>query len=146
VDRGYGDNANAMTPISVTSVINAPREKVWRYYTEQEHIMQWNAASDDWHCPRAENDLRVGGKFMSRMEARDGSQGFDFEGIYTEVVPEERLAYAFGDRSAVISFDEANGQTKVTVTFDPENENPIEMQRGGWQAILDRFKHHVESN
>lgn len=132
--------------ITVESIINAPGEKVWRYFTEPEHITQWNAPSDDWHSPRAENDLRVGGKFNYRMEAKDGSAGFDFTGTYDEVVPQEKIAYTMDDgRKAIVTFSQENGATKVAVVFDPENENPMEMQRAGWQAILDNFKRHVEA-
>lgn len=132
--------------ITVESSISAPAEKVWRYFTEPEHITQWNAPSDDWHCPRAENDLREGGRFISRMEAKDGSAGFDFSGTYDEVVPQEKIAYTMDDsRKAVVTFTQEGDATKVHVVFGAENENPVEMQRAGWQAILDNFKKHVES-
>jgi uncharacterized protein YndB with AHSA1/START domain len=118
---------------------------VWKYYTEPAHITQWNAASDDWHCPRAENDLRVGGRFSSRMEARDGSMGFDFGGTYNAVLPNQRFAYTMDDgRTAEVGFTRDGNDTKVTVSFDAESENPVEMQRGGWQAILDRFQAYAE--
>ena len=135
-----------MEPITVSTVVAVPRQKAWVLFTEPEHVTQWNSASPDWHTPRAENDLRVGGKFVSRMEARDASAGFDFEGTYTEVVPEERYAYTMADgRKAVVTFADDAGGTRVTETFDPENENPIEMQRDGWQAILESFKRYAES-
>ncbi len=132
--------------ITVETVINAPIEKVWTYFTEPEHIMQWNNASPDWHTPRASNDLRTGGTFSYRMEAKDGSSGFDFGGTYDEVSQHERIAYSFGDRKALVTFESLDGaQTKVAETFDPEDVNPLEMQRSGWQAILDNFKKHVET-
>lgn len=135
-----------MTPLTVETVINAPVEKVWRSYTEPSEVTQWNAASADWHSPRAENDLRVGGSFNYRMEARDGSEGFDFTGTYTEVVPHEKIAYTMGDgRKVAVTFAPEGEGTKVTTVFDPENENPIELQRSGWQAILDNFKRYVEA-
>lgn len=134
-------------PITISATINAPVEKVWTYYTEPEHLMQWNFASDDWMCPSATNDLRVGGTFTSRMEAKDGSFGFDFGGTYSEVVPNERIVYSMSDgRKVELNFSEQDGVTTVETIFDAENENPEEMQREGWQAILNNFKKHVESN
>ena len=121
-------------------------DAVWRAYTSPEDIVQWNAASDDWHTPRARVDLRVGGAFSSRMEARDGSFGFDFEGVYTAVEPQRRLEYAFGDRTARVDFTQLPEGVTVTVTFDAEETYSIEQQQGGWQAILDRFRRHVESS
>ena len=107
--------------------------------------MHWNAASDDWHCPKAENDLRAGGTFSFRMEARDGSFGFDFGGTYTEVKPQQRFAYTIGDgRKVSVDFAKDGNGTKVTETFEAETENPLEMQRHGWQGILDRFKAYAE--
>jgi uncharacterized protein YndB with AHSA1/START domain len=133
------------TRVTVSATINKPVADVWTYYTEPKHITQWNAASPDWHSPRAENDLRVGGRFSSRMEARDGSVGFDFEGTYTAVKNNAHFAYAMGDgRKVEVSFAPAGNSTKVTVIFDAETENPVEMQRGGWQAILDNFKAYAE--
>ncbi len=132
--------------ITVETIINAPIEKVWTYFTEPEHVMQWNNASPDWHTPRAANDLRTGGTFSYRMEAKDGSTGFDFGGTYDEVHMHERIAYSFGDRKAIATFESrGDGTTKVSETFDPEDVNAIEMQRSGWQAILDNFKRHVET-
>lgn len=133
-----------MPQLIVRANINAPVEKVWEYYTEPAHIMQWNNASPDWHSPSAVNDLRVGGNFSFRMEARDKSAGFDFAGTYTEVVPLQKIAYMFGDRNAEVTFASTAGGTDVTVAFDPETENPLELQRGGWQSILDNFKQCVE--
>lgn len=132
--------------ITVETIVSASPGKVWEYWNNPEHITKWNYASDDWHCPAAENDLRPGGKLRSRMEARDGSFGFDFEAVYDEVVDRKKIAYTMGDgRKAVTHFEDLGGQTKVTTTFDAENENPVEMQRGGWQAILDNFKKHAEA-
>ena len=126
-------------------MIAKPLDEVWTCWTDPGHIMQWNAASDDWHCPHAENDLRVGGRFTSRMESRDGSFGFDFRGTYTAVEPRSRLAYTMEDgRICSVQFDADAQGTRVAETFDAENENPVDMQRNGWQAILDRFKQYVE--
>ncbi|MEX2592617.1 MAG: SRPBCC domain-containing protein [Anditalea sp.] len=134
------------TSITVETNINAPVEKVWKIWTEPKHITKWNSASEDWHTPRAENDLEVGKKFLSRMEAKDGSAGFDFEGVYEDVKTHELIAYTLGDdRKVRIIFTSEGNSTKVTETFDAENTNPIEMQQSGWQAILDNFKQYVES-
>lgn len=134
------------TTITVEASIQAPIEKIWRYWTEPTHIMNWNAASDDWHTPRAENNLRVGGTFTARMEAKDGSMGFDFGGTYTEVVPNEHIAYTIGDgRRVEILFQNEGNNIKIIETFEAEDTNPIEMQKDGWQAILDRFKTYVEN-
>jgi uncharacterized protein YndB with AHSA1/START domain len=131
--------------ITIHASINAPVDKVWKFYTQPEHIMKWNNASDDWHTPKAENDLRVGGKFFSRMEAKDGSTGFDFEGTYNEVKTNDRIAFSmFDGRKVRINFEGSSQGTKVTITFDAEDTNPIEMQRQGWQAILNNFKKYVE--
>lgn len=131
--------------ITVETIVQAPLSEVWRAYTTPQDIMQWNAASDDWHTTKASVDLRAGGEFSSRMEARDGSFGFDFAGTYTKVIPNELIEYAFGDRGATVEFINGKGAVTVRVTFDAEVENPVEMQRGGWQAILGNFKKHVES-
>lgn len=131
--------------ITVETTVHAPLEAVWHAYTSPEHIQQWNSASEDWHTTAATVDLRVGGHFSSRMEAKDGSTGFDFAGTYTAVVPRERLEYDFGDRSAQIEFAEVAEGTRVHVTFDGETTFPEEQQREGWQAILNHFKRHVES-
>jgi uncharacterized protein YndB with AHSA1/START domain len=133
------------TRVNVSTRIARPVEQVWNYYTSPEHITQWNSASDDWHTPRAENDLRVGGRFSSRMEAKDGSQGFDFGGSYNEVKPNEKIAYTMDDgRKAEVLFTKDGNNTDLKVTFDAETENPVEFQRGGWQAILDNFKAYAE--
>lgn len=129
--------------ITVETTVNAPIANVWSAYTTPDDIKQWNAASDDWHTTSASVDLRVGGEFSSRMEAKDGSFGFDFAGTYTKIVPQELIEYSFGDRVCVVEFRPgANGVT-VSVTFDAETEHPIEQQREGWQAILNNFAKHV---
>lgn len=131
--------------ITVTTTIDAPIDLVWSIYTEPEHILQWNAASDDWHTTRATVDLRPGGAFCSRMEAKDGSFGFDFEGTYTRIEPQRLIEYEFGDRTASVVFSEGADGVTVQVAFDPENEYPPEQQRDGWQAILDRFGRYTEA-
>jgi uncharacterized protein YndB with AHSA1/START domain len=134
------------TKITIETMISAYAKEVWGCYTKPEHITKWNFASDDWHCPKAENDLRVGGKLKSRMEAKDGSFGFDFEGVYDEVINLKKIAYTMPDsRQVITNFESLGDKTKVTTTFDAENENPFEMQRTGWQSILDNFKKYVES-
>lgn len=131
--------------ITIKTTVNAPVEKVWKYWTEPEYIKKWNSASEDWHTPLAENDLRVGGKFLSRMEAKDGSFGFDFGGIYDEVELCEVIAYTLDDgRKVKINFIGREKVTEITETFEAENENSIEMQQSGWQAILDSFKKYAE--
>ena len=135
------------TQITVENTVKAPVEKVWQYWTAPEHITKWCNASDDWHTPVAQNDVRVGGKFLSRMEAKDGTMGFDFGGVYDEVKQNERIAYTMGDgRRVSVDFTSNGNETRVSETFEAEDTNSIEMQRGGWQAILDNFKKHVESN
>jgi uncharacterized protein YndB with AHSA1/START domain len=132
--------------VTVETLVNAPIANVWRAYTTPSDIKQWNAASDDWHTTQSTVDLRVGGAFTSRMEAKDGSFGFDFAGTYTKVVPHELLEFSFGERNASVAFvPGANGVT-VRVTFDAETDNSVEQQREGWQAILDNFTRHVERN
>lgn len=132
--------------IAVETLVNAPVAEVLRAYTTPNDIKQWNAASDDWHTTQSTVDLRVGGAFTSRMEAKDGSFGFDFAGTYTKVVPNELIEYSFGDRAAAVEFVAgANGVT-VHVTFDAETENSIEQQRQGWQAILNNFAKHVDAS
>jgi uncharacterized protein YndB with AHSA1/START domain len=135
------------TKITVETAVKAPVEKVWKIWTAPNHITKWSHAMDDWHTPFAENDLRVGGKFLSRMEAKDGSVGFDFGGIYDQVKTNELIEYTLGDgRKVVINFTVKGNETRVVITFDAENTNPIEMQRNGWQAILNNFKKYVETN
>ncbi len=133
--------------ITIGNTVNAPVEKVWKFWTEPEHIKQWNSASPDWHTPSAENDLRVGGKFLSRMEAKDGSFGFDFWGVYDEVDTYKKIAYTLGDdRKVNVDFTGDDHTTTIESTFEAEGTNPIEMQKNGWQAILDNFKKYAESN
>lgn len=132
--------------ISIGAVVAAEPKRVWEFWTKPNHIVKWNFASDDWHCPKAENDLRVGGKMQSRMEAKDGSFGFDFEGVYTEVINHSKIAYSMADgRQVTTSFEDLGGSTKITTVFDAENTHPSEMQRDGWQAILNNYKKYVES-
>lgn len=131
--------------VTVKTTVHAQVEKVWKYWTEPNHITKWNNASEDWHTPVAENDLRPGGKFLSRMEAKDGSFGFDFSGIYDEVKVLEFISYSLGDgRKVEISFVGKENETDVIETFDAETMNSIEMQQAGWQAILDNFKKYAE--
>jgi|SRR5919108_785020 uncharacterized protein YndB with AHSA1/START domain len=136
--------------ITVQAVIDAPVEQVWKLYTEPEHVMKWNNASNDWHTPRAENDLKVRGKFLYRMEAKDGSSGFDFDGTYEQVKANELIVYSLTDgRKVEVIFtkddDDDARRTKIATTFEAENANPIEMQHDGWQAILNNFKKYVET-
>ncbi len=133
------------TRITVSALVNKPVADVWKIWTDPAHILQWNAASDDWHCPKAENDLKAGGKFSSTMAARDGSFSFDFEGVYDNVELHKRIAYTMADgRTCEILFTGESGGTRVEEAFDAETQNSVEMQRGGWQAILDRFKKYAE--
>lgn len=131
--------------IVVETKIDAPVAKVWRAYTTPADIMSWNTASEDWHTTAATVDLREGGAFSSRMEAKDGSMGFDFAGTYTKVVTEERIEYVFGDRHARVDFIPAADGVVVRVRFEAEGAHPVEAQRAGWQAILDNFARHVEA-
>ncbi len=131
--------------ITVSTTVAAPLAEVWRAYTTPEDIKAWNAASADWHTTAATVDLRPGGRFSSRMEAKDGSFGFDFAGEYTQVVPQRLIEYSFGDRSARVDFEPGADGVKVTVTFDAETTHSEEQQRGGWQAILDNFARHVQA-
>jgi uncharacterized protein YndB with AHSA1/START domain len=134
------------TRITVTALVAKPVAHVWTIWTDPAHIMKWNAANDDWHCPKASNDLRTGGSFSSTMAARDGSFSFDFEGVYDDVELHRRIAYTMSDgRTCEILFEEKAGGTLVTESFDAESQNPVEMQRAGWQAILDRFKAYAET-
>ncbi|HEY5760176.1 MAG TPA: SRPBCC family protein [Steroidobacter sp.] len=129
--------------ITVETFVDAPVAAVWSAYTTPEDIKQWNTASDDWHTTKAAVDLRVGGQFSSRMEAKDGSFGFDFAGTYTKVVPNKLIEYTFGDRAGVVEFVPAANGVTVRVTFDAETTHPEEQQRQGWQAILSNFAKHV---
>ena len=130
--------------ITVEKNVNAPIGRVWSAYTTPEDIVQWNAASDDWHTTQSSVDLRVGGAFSSRMEAKDGSFGFDFAGTYTNIIPNQLLEYSFGDRTAEVQFIEVSGGVMVRVVFDAEETHSIEQQQAGWQAILNNFARHVE--
>lgn len=132
--------------ISVRAVLNAPIEKVWDYFTKPEHIVNWNFAQDDWHCPNAENNLEVGKQFKSTMASKDGANSFDFTGTYTEIIPHQKIAYTMdGDgRKVVVKFYVLDGKTILTENFEPENVHSLDLQRGGWQAILDNFKKYTE--
>lgn len=132
--------------ITVQASVNASLEKVWEYYTQPKHIVKWNFADPSWHCPSAENDMQVGGIYKARMEAKDGSFGFDFEAVYNNIKERESFSYEFGGRIATVIFQNLNQQTLVTVTFDPEDENPIDMQQEGWQMILNNFKSYTEAS
>lgn len=135
------------TKVTIEANISADSKKVWEHWNLPQHITKWNFASDDWHCPRAENDLRVGGKIKSRMEAKDGSFGFDFKAIYDEVIDQKKISYTLTDgRRVWTSFEPQGNSTKVTTVFEAEDQNPIDMQKDGWQAILNNFKNYTESN
>ena len=131
--------------IIVSTIIHAPLAEVWRAYTTPDDIKTWNAASSDWHTTSAEVDLRVGGKFYSRMEARDGSLGFDFAGEYTKLIPQQLIEYVFDERNVSVNFTEGSDGILVKVSFDPESIHPEEQQREGWQAILNNFAKHVHT-
>jgi uncharacterized protein YndB with AHSA1/START domain len=135
------------TKIQIEATVSAPPQKVWSYWTKPEHITKWNFASPDWHCPSAKNELRAGGSYSARMEAKDGSFGFEFEAVYDEVVDQKKITYTMGDgRQATTSFEPVGHQTKVTTVFDAESQNSVEMQKNGWQAILNNFKKYTEEN
>lgn len=135
------------TKVTIQATLSAGRKKVWDYYTQPQHITKWNFADPSWHCPSASNDLKVGGKYIARMEAKDGSFGFDFEAIYNEVVDGEKFNFTMPDNRVVdVNFKELGEKTEVIITFDAEMENPVEMQRAGWQSILDNFKRYTEEN
>lgn len=135
------------TEITIKASISANRTKTWDFYTNPEHITKWNFASDDWMCPSAQNDLKVGGIYKARMEAKDGSFGFDFEAVYTELSEPESFTYELADgRQVAAFFNDTGDKTEVVITFDAENENPVEMQRNGWQSILNNFKKYVEAS
>ncbi len=134
------------TPITVQTVVNSPVQKAWDAWTKPEHVTKWNQASSDWHSPRGTNDLREGGKFVYRMESKDGTIGFDFGGTYTKVVPLKQIEYVMDDKRAVsVTFEEQGDSTRIVETFDAESENSPEMQRQGWQAIIDNYKKYTES-
>jgi uncharacterized protein YndB with AHSA1/START domain len=132
--------------IIIEVTVEASVEKVWDAYTNPIHIINWNFADPSWHCPHASNDLRIGGKYLARMEAKDGSFGFDFEAVYTEILTLESFTYEFDGRVAKVDFHQNNDSTSVKITFDPETENPVELQKAGWQLILNNFKKYVETN
>ncbi|HQT23904.1 MAG: activator of HSP90 ATPase [Sphingobacteriales bacterium 17-39-43] len=133
--------------IIIQAIVSADIEKVWDYYTRPEHITKWNFASEDWQCPHASNDMRVGGKYIARMEAKDGSFGFDFEAVYDQIIVGKRFNFTMPDgREVRVTFKDADGKTEVSISFDAETENSIELQRQGWQAILDNFKKYTERN
>ena len=135
------------TSVTVENTVNAPVEKVWEFWTVPEHITKWNTALDTWRSPSAKNDLRVGGKFSFRMEAKDGSMGFDFDGVYDKVKKNQLIAYTIGDgRKVKVIFTSQGNSTKVVETFETENTHSLEMQRDGWQAILNNFKKYAEKN
>jgi len=136
---------HSTTTLTVKTLVNLPIEKVWTFWTEPQHITQWNAASDDWHTPRAENDLTVGGRFVSRMEAKDGSFGFDFGGTYTKIEMLRLIEYTIDDnRKVSVKFVQQGSTTQITEDLEAENQNPVEMQQAGWQAIIDNFKKYAE--
>lgn len=133
--------------ITIQATVKADVQKAWDCYTLPEHITNWNFASDDWHCPSAENDLQPGGRYKARMEAKDGSFGFDFEATYDEIINQKKIVYTLDDgRKVVTDFEDLDGKTKVTTMFDAESENSIDMQKEGWQAILNNFKKYTEAS
>jgi uncharacterized protein YndB with AHSA1/START domain len=133
--------------ITIAATVNADVKKVWDYYTNPEHITKWNFADPSWQCPSASNDMRAGGKYSARMEAKDGSFGFDFEAVYNEITEGEKFTYTMPDgRAVTVVFIGDDNNTEVTVTFDPETQNSLEMQKNGWQAILDSFKKYTEAH
>ncbi|MFD0698124.1 SRPBCC family protein [Paenibacillus sp. GCM10027628] len=138
------ETGNKVT-ISVETTVHAPVEKVWEYWTEPQHITKWSFAADDWHAPHAENDLRVGGKFLTRLEAKDGSFGFDFNGVYDEIKINELISFTLGDgRKVTVTFISQENSTKVIEAFEAEGTHSIEQQKAGWQAFLDNFKKYSE--
>jgi uncharacterized protein YndB with AHSA1/START domain len=138
---------NNQQTITVQAQINELMDKVWTYWTSPEHITNWNFASDDWHSPNAKNDLQVGGKFSYTMASKDGCMAFDFNGIYTNIIPHQLIEYTIeGGRKVKLIFEQADNSTIITEIFEPENLNSLELQKSGWQAILNNFKKYVESN
>lgn len=135
------------TQLTVSATIDADIQKVWEAWTQPNHITKWNFASDDWCCPKAENDLQTGGKYLARMEAKDGSFGFDFEAVYDEILAHQKITYTMADgRKSTTAFKSNGNTTEVSTTFDAETTNPIDMQQQGWQAILNNFKKYAEQN
>lgn len=134
------------TTITVETTVNVPIERIWQVWSQPEHIIKWNNATEDWHSPSAINDLKPGGKFNIRMEAKDGSAGFDFEGVYSDVKVHERISYTIGDgRKVDVVFTPDGNTTHISETFEAEQTHSVEMQRNGWQAILDNFKKYAEA-
>ena len=131
--------------ITIKAELNIDRQKAWELYTNPKHIVNWNFADPSWCCPFAENDMTIGGIYKARMEAKDGSFGFDFEGVYSNVALYDQFTYGFEDRMITVSFKEVQNNTEMIITFDPEKENPLELQRNGWQAILNNFKKYAEA-
>lgn len=132
--------------ITVKTTVKAPIEKVWEFWTQPQHVTQWNNASDDWHCPTATNDLRIGGKFNFTMASKDGKMSFDFEGEYADIKEYSLIEYHIIDgRKVIINFEETNDGIAITESFEPEEENSEELQRGGWQNIIDNFKKYTEN-
>lgn len=137
---------NTPQAITVKTQVNAPLKTVWESWTLPHHIVNWNFASQDWHCPNAENNLQVGESFKSTMAAKDGSMSFDFEGSYTAIETQKKIEYTLADgREVSILFEDLGESTNVTETFNPENVNSLELQKNGWQAILDNFKTYTET-
>jgi uncharacterized protein YndB with AHSA1/START domain len=135
------------TIITVEATVNAPINRVWKFWSSPEHIILWNTASEDWHTPRAENNFRVGGSFLSRMEAKDGSFGFDFAGAYNEIETHKSIVYTlFDGRKVRINFETDGNAITISETFEAESENSVDLQKHGWQAILNNFKRYAESN
>lgn len=133
------------TTFTVSVLVTATMEQVWDKWTNTQHIINWNFASEEWCCPSTSNDLVVGGEFNTRMESKDGSMGFDFEGVYTAIEPFKQIDYVLADKRTIsVHFKEVAGGIQVTEIVDPEHENPVEMQQAGWQAILNNFKRHAE--
>ena len=142
-----GMETKSKTAITIDTVVKSPVDKVWAYWNEAKHITKWAFASDEWHSPKAENDLREGGRFTTTMAAKDGSMSFDFSGVYTKVEPGKLIEYTTDDdRKVTVAFSGNGNETKIIETFEAESINPIEMQRGGWQAILNNFKKYTEAN
>lgn len=135
------------TKITIQVLVSADRQKVWEYYTKPDHITKWNFAIDTWHCPMVSNDMKVGGKYLARMEAKDGSFGFDFEATYNEITEGEKFSYTMTDNRVVNAiFKELGDKTELSIIFDAESENPVDMQQQGWQSILNNFKKYTEQN
>lgn len=133
--------------ITIDTLVKSSVKNTWNTYTEPQHIVNWNFASNDWQCPKVENDFKVGGIYFARMEAKDGSFGFDFKAVYDEIIPYKKIAYTLEDGRKVNTLFEDMGNTmKITTSFEAENQNPIDMQKAGWQAILNNFKNYTESN